>query len=184
MITFDIPLLTILGVVINVLLPLLVGLVTTRTTDPGRKAILLAVLSLLLQLATELAAALQQSEPYNLGLGLLMGLVGFALAVSAHYGIYRPTGLTDSAQAHLRTADTIPGELADDTITARRAGGSISMRAAPDGSIIKNGRLDAGGPLPSGTRHVVNNTGKPERIIPASELDDDGPDHRKPGPAI
>lgn len=95
MITFDIPLLQVLVLVGGVILPLLVGLVTNRTTDPGKRAILLAVLAVAAQLVAELIKALESGEPYNLGLGLLLGLGTFLVAVGTHYGFWKPQGVSD-----------------------------------------------------------------------------------------
>lgn len=110
MITFDIPLVNVLMLLAGVVLPVLVGLVTTKTTSPGAKAVLLAVLAVLTSVLTELIAALQSGTPYNLGLALLLGLGTFIVAVSTHYGLLKPTGVSAAAQNTLRTADTIPGE--------------------------------------------------------------------------
>lgn len=95
MITFDIPLLQVLVLVGGVVLPLLVGLVTNRTTDPGKRAILLAVLAVAAQLIAEVIKALETGEPYNLGTGLLLGLGTFLVAVGTHYGFWKPQGVSD-----------------------------------------------------------------------------------------
>lgn len=95
MITFDIPLLQVLVLVGGVVLPLLVGLVTNRATDPGKRAILLAILAVAAQLVAELIKALESGEPYNLGLGLLLGLGTFLVAVGTHYGFWKPQGVSD-----------------------------------------------------------------------------------------
>lgn len=110
MITFDIPMVNVLMLLAGVILPVLVGLVTTKATNPGAKAMLLAVLAVLTSLVTELITALQAGETYNLGLALLLGLGTFIVAVSTHYGLLKPTGVSAAAQNTLRTADTIPGE--------------------------------------------------------------------------
>lgn len=113
MIAFDVPVIPVLQLVIAVLLPVLVGLVTTRTTSPGRKAVLLAALAVVSSLLTELAAALTAGEVYNLGLALVYGLGTFLVAVATHYGLLKPTGISSAAQGSLKTADTIPGSFAD-----------------------------------------------------------------------
>lgn len=99
MITFDIPLLQVLVLCGGVVLPLLVGLVTTRTTNPGTRAILLAVLAVAAQLITELVKALESGTPYNIGTGLLLGLGTFLVAVGTHYGFWRPQGVSDKVIA-------------------------------------------------------------------------------------
>ncbi|MHA7145428.1 hypothetical protein ACX80U_11995 [Arthrobacter sp. TmT3-37] len=110
MIVFDVPIWQVLGLLSGTILPLLVGLVTTRVTHSGAKATLLAGLSVLINLATELGSALQEGETYNLGLALVLALGTFLIAVGIHYGLWKPTGVTDQAQDNLRTANT-PGQL-------------------------------------------------------------------------
>lgn len=95
MITFDIPLLQLLVLAGGVVMPLLVGLVTNRTTNSGTRAVLLAVLSVAAQLITELIRALESGGTYNIGTGLLLGLGTFLVAVGTHYGLLKPTGTSD-----------------------------------------------------------------------------------------
>jgi hypothetical protein len=99
-ITFDVPLWMLLSAIATVVLPILVGLVTTRDTDPARKAVLLAFLALVAQLLIEVADALQHETPYNLGLALLLGIGQFIGAVAMHYGILKPTRTADWAADH------------------------------------------------------------------------------------
>ena len=95
MVVFDVPLWMVLSAIATVVLPVLVGLVTTRETDPARKAILLAALALVAQLLIEVADALQTGAEYNLGMALLLGLGQFISAVAVHYGLLKPTRLSD-----------------------------------------------------------------------------------------
>lgn len=97
MIEFDVPLIPVLQLVLGVLLPVMVGLVTTRATRPGAKAVLLAALSVLTSLLTELVGALQAGTVYNLGMALVLGLGTFIVAVATHYGLLKPTGISDKA---------------------------------------------------------------------------------------
>lgn len=98
MIEFDIPLPLVVGLLVSIGLPLLVGLVTKTVTHSGVKAALLAALSAVNGLLVEFSAALSENEPYNLGTGLLLALGSFLVAVGIHYGIYRPTGATQAVQ--------------------------------------------------------------------------------------
>lgn len=98
MIEFDIPLPLVIGLLISTVLPLLVGLVTKLDTTPGMKASLLAALAAVNGLAVEFAASLNAGEPYNLGTGLVLALGSFIVAVGLHYGIYKPTGTSESLQ--------------------------------------------------------------------------------------
>lgn len=98
MIVFDIPLIAVLQLMLGVGLPVLVGLVTTKVTRPGTKAILLALLSVVSSLLTEVISALLNTTEYNLGLALVLGLGTFVVAVSTHYGLLKPTGISEAAQ--------------------------------------------------------------------------------------
>lgn len=98
MIVFDIPLIAVLQLVLGVVLPVLVGLVTTKVTSPGSKAVLLAALSVVTSLLTELIGAMLSTTEYNLGLALVLGLGTFIVAVSTHYGLLKPTGISEAAQ--------------------------------------------------------------------------------------
>lgn len=111
MIVFDVPLVAVLQLVLGVVLPVLVGLVTTKATSAGSKAVLLAVLAVVTSLLTELVTALQTETTYNLGLALVLGIGTFIVAVSTHYGLLKPTGVSAAAQGSFRTADTTPGEV-------------------------------------------------------------------------
>lgn len=98
MIEFDIPLPLVIGLLVSTILPLLVGLVTRYTTSSGVKAALLALLAAVNGLAVEFAAALGSGEPYNIGTGLVIALGSFLVAVGLHFGIYKPTGATETVQ--------------------------------------------------------------------------------------
>ncbi|KAB1647910.1 hypothetical protein F8O04_12220 [Pseudoclavibacter endophyticus] len=88
-----------LQLIIGVVLPLVVGLVTKHSTSSGLKALLLAGLALVSSLLTEILNAAQTDRPYDVGQGLLIGLVTFVTAVGVHYGLLKPTGATDAVQA-------------------------------------------------------------------------------------
>lgn len=110
--TFDVPLYLVLSLCASTVFPLLVGLVTKRTSDRRLKAVLLVLLAVLSQILVELAEALQKGSEYNLGQALVMGLVSFVIAVGTHYGLLEPTGLTEKAQKTLvkdRSLDRVPG---------------------------------------------------------------------------
>jgi predicted Na+-dependent transporter len=99
MIDFDLNWTMVLGLVVSVLLPLVVGLVTTRMTDSGAKAALLAGLAALTGLLTEMANAISLEQPYNLAAGLIFAITSFVIAVGMHFGLYKPTGTSARLQA-------------------------------------------------------------------------------------
>lgn len=83
-----------LGFLIGTILPLLVGLVTTRLTNPGLKAVLLAFLSAVTGFLTELA-----TPDFELRAALLTWLGTFLVAVGTHYGFWKPVGAASRLQA-------------------------------------------------------------------------------------
>lgn len=99
MITFTIDPWQVVQLIVAVVLPVLVGLVTTRTTSPGLKAVLLAGLAVVSSLGTEALAANESGQVYDLGQGLIFGLGTFIVAVAMHYGLWKPTGTSGLVQA-------------------------------------------------------------------------------------
>ena len=106
MITFTLDPLTVVQFTVAFILPVLVGLVTTRVTSGGIKAVLLAGLSLLTSLGVELARAITEGEAFDLGIALFAALPAFVISVASHFGLWKPTGVTEGAQSVLIKADT------------------------------------------------------------------------------
>jgi hypothetical protein len=84
-----------LGLAISVVLPVLVGLVTTRVTHAGTKAVLLLFLTALNGFLVELSSA---GDDYNVGSAVLLWAVSFATGVLSHFGLWKPTGVAAKAQ--------------------------------------------------------------------------------------
>ncbi|MGY4859496.1 hypothetical protein [Cryobacterium sp. AP23] len=101
---FDLPLL--LWLLLAVILPILVGLVTTKETSPARKAIYLAALALVTGLLSQLLAAIEAGVAYDLFAGLIQGIGTFLVAVALYFGLWKPTGVTAAAQSVGSTAGT------------------------------------------------------------------------------
>jgi hypothetical protein len=134
-IVLDIPHWQLFQLLASTVFPLLVGLVTTRLTDGGRKATLLAALSVVTSLATELAGALQTGTQYNLGTALVFGLGSFLIAVGSYFGAWRPTGIAVAAQSVLVKAspqEVAAAEQAKALETIRKAGVSVPASAPAD----------------------------------------------------
>jgi hypothetical protein len=91
-----------LGLVISVVLPVLVGLVTTRVTHAGVKAVLLLALSTANGFLVELAGP--HDAGYSVGTAAVLALVSFATGVLAHFGLWKPTGVARKAQSTLVTS--------------------------------------------------------------------------------
>jgi hypothetical protein len=87
-----------LGLAIRVVLPVLVGLVTKRVTHAGVKAVLLLALSTLNGFLVELA---NPGPDWDFGTAAILSLVAFATGVLAHFGLWKPAGVSDKAQAAL-----------------------------------------------------------------------------------
>ena len=89
---------TVVQFLIAFILPVLVGLVTTRVTSPAIKAWLLAGLSVVTSLLVELGRSIATGTTYDLGVALLAALPAFVVSVASYYGLLKPTGITAAAQ--------------------------------------------------------------------------------------
>lgn len=94
-----------IGLLISVVLPVLVGLVTTRVTHAGTKAVLLLALSGLNGLLVEVA---NPGPGFDLGTAAVLTLVAFATGVLAHFGLWKPAGVAGRAQDSLITGRSQP----------------------------------------------------------------------------
>lgn len=103
-IEFNLPPALILGLIVSTVLPILTGLVTTRVTPSGIKAVILAALAAVTGLLTELLASLNAGTTYDLGNGLILALTAFLVAVAMHFGLWKPTTISEKAQSVLVTA--------------------------------------------------------------------------------
>jgi hypothetical protein len=88
-----------LGLLVSVVLPVLVGLVTTRVTHPGLKAVLLLALSTATGFVTEYAGP--HDAGYSVGTAAVLSLVAFATGVLSHFGFWKPVGVSGKAQDSL-----------------------------------------------------------------------------------
>ncbi|MFE2970890.1 hypothetical protein ACFXKC_46275 [Streptomyces sp. NPDC059340] len=85
-----------LGLVISVVLPVLVGLVTTRVTNAGIKAVLLLALSTANGFLIELAGP--HDAGYSVGTAAVLALVSFGTGVLSHFGFWKPVGVSGRVQ--------------------------------------------------------------------------------------
>ena len=105
---FTLDVATIVQLALTVVLPIIVGLVTTRVTSSAAKAWLLAALTLVTSLLAELARAIAAGAVYDLGVALLIAVPAFAISVATHYGLWKPTGTADALKDLGRTTNEIP----------------------------------------------------------------------------
>ena len=102
--TYSLDVVQILTLLSGTILPILVGLVTTRVTAPGVKGVLLASLSAVAALVGEALTAAQAGTPYDLGRGIVMALGVWCVATATHFGLWKPTGAADTVADTGRTA--------------------------------------------------------------------------------
>jgi hypothetical protein len=101
-VNFEVTLFDLLTLLVNTVLPILVGLVTTRMTGSRAQAVLLALLTAITGFVSEwLEAGL---DAFDLKSALFTWITGFVVAVATHYGLWRPTGVKDFALDHGRVA--------------------------------------------------------------------------------
>lgn len=112
MITFNIDWILVLQFVLATLLPLAVGIVTTRVTAPNVKAVVLAFFALLAGIGTEIVNALIAEQAYDIGAGLFRFGTIFVVAVATHFGVWsRPNadGVSISARVQENVGVTNAG---------------------------------------------------------------------------
>lgn len=85
-----------LGLLVSVVLPVLVGLVTTRVTHAGWKAVLLLALSTANGFVIEYASP--HDAGYSVGTAAVLALVSFGTGVLSHFGFWKPVGVAGKAQ--------------------------------------------------------------------------------------
>lgn len=98
-VTFEPSLVQILTLISSFGIPVLVGLVTQKTTNSGLKATLLAALSLAAGVIGEAISAATSGTQFDLFASLYSFAGVFIVAVASHYGFWRPTGVTEKVQA-------------------------------------------------------------------------------------
>lgn len=89
---------SILTLIIGTVLPIVVGLVTSRVTSGAVKAWLLAGLTLVTTVLQALLLATQSGIPFELGAILIAAIQQFIVSVAIHYGLWKPTGIAGAAQ--------------------------------------------------------------------------------------
>lgn len=99
MFTLD-PALTI-QLILTVIMPIIVGLITKKTTSSAVKAWLLAGTTLVTSVLTGLYDAVINAGIFDLGQALLIAIPAFAISVATHYGLWKPTGISEAAQGTL-----------------------------------------------------------------------------------
>lgn len=85
-----------LGLLTSLVLPVLVGLVTTRVTNAGLKAVLLLALSTANGFVVEYAGP--HDAGYSVGTAAVLALVSFGTGVLLHFGLLKPVGVSKWAQ--------------------------------------------------------------------------------------
>ena len=98
MIVFTLDPAQVIQLLLTVIMPIGVGLVTTRATSGAVKAWLLAILTLITALLTGLGGAIASNTPFDVGLALLSAIPAFAISVATYYGLWKPTGAAGRAQ--------------------------------------------------------------------------------------
>lgn len=102
MINFDIDWVGVLTFIVGFVIPVLVGIITSKVTSPARKAVALALLSFFASIITEIVNALASQQAYNVGDGLLKFGAIFVVAVASYFGVWsRPTSSGTSISSRL-----------------------------------------------------------------------------------
>ena len=97
-INFDVSWAVIIQALLALILPLVVGLVTSKMTPSAAKALLLAGLNIISTGLTELLASLNGGEDFDLGNWLVSAIASFAISAASYYGLWKPTGAAPTLQ--------------------------------------------------------------------------------------
>lgn len=100
MVAFTLDAAQIVAFFVGAVLPLLVGLVTAKATNPTVKAVLLLVLSIVTSVLTEFGQALTANEVFDFGPALIGALFTFFVGVTTQKLLWKPTGASDVVAAH------------------------------------------------------------------------------------
>ena len=89
---------SVLTLIVGTVLPIVVGLVTSRVTSGAIKAWLLAALTLVTTVLQAMLLAAQSGIPFELGAILVAAIQQFIVSVAIYYGLWKPTGIAGAAQ--------------------------------------------------------------------------------------
>lgn len=106
-----------ISLVIGVALPILVAIVTKRSTDPGVKAVLLALLSAASGFLSEWLVALNTSANFDWGSVAVTWVTTFVVGVATHFGLWAPTGVAATVAATVGPTDPVRRRLANPSRT-------------------------------------------------------------------
>lgn len=84
-----------LNLAIQFVLPLLVGLITTKVTGRGVQFLLLSVLTLVSTVGIQVFQAHTAGLAVDLVQIVVQAVVNFSVSLLAHYNVWKPTNLTD-----------------------------------------------------------------------------------------
>jgi hypothetical protein len=104
-----------LSLAITILLPILVGLVTRQSTSAGVKATLLLLLSAVNSILSAWLQAENTAAVFDWIPVVYSTLVNFGIAVTLHFGLFKPTGVAGAAQRSL-VADRPQAAVTEDEV--------------------------------------------------------------------
>lgn len=81
---------------INVVLPILVAILSSRLATGALKSVLLLALSAVTGYLISWLAAIDNAVPFDFSQASFTALLGFVVAVAAHFGFWKPAGVTGS----------------------------------------------------------------------------------------
>jgi len=85
-----------LSLLVTILLPLAVGVVTTRLTSSAAKALILLAFSAVKVVVESAIAAEAAGVPWAFVPVVMNVLINFGVACAIHFGFWKPTGVSDN----------------------------------------------------------------------------------------
>lgn len=82
---------------VNVLLPIVVAVITTRAASGAVKALALLILSALSGFLIAWLDAVNSAQAFDLSQAGFTAVTGLVIAIAAHFGVWKPVGASGSS---------------------------------------------------------------------------------------
>ena len=108
MIVYNFDVWTLLGFLVQIALPLAVGVVSTKVTSEKLKWTVTAAVTAVISLITSLLTAHDAHTSFDLFQAIVTAVAGFLISVGTHFGVWTPTGVTAKILGRFRKAPATP----------------------------------------------------------------------------
>ena len=108
MIVYNFDVWTLLGFLVQIALPLVIGVVSTKVTPENLKWTITAGITAVISLITSLLTAHDAHTSFDLFQAIITAVAGFLISVGTHFGVWTPTGIADKLLGLFRKDPAAP----------------------------------------------------------------------------